>query len=67
MRINSTKQYKAEQKKKALGMLKALSERIKNNELEVETHGWWPGTAGTYTFKVVARDSEVSKLFTPFS
>ena len=65
--INSTKAYKAEQKKKALGMLKALTERIKRNELEVETNGWWPGTAGSFTFKVVAKESEDSKLSTPFS
>lgn len=58
MRTTTRENYAREQKQKALGMLQALQERIQNGELIVDTFGFWQGMAGTWTFKVSAKESD---------
>ena len=52
--------YDASQKKAALNLLKSFTDKIKNGEVEVETSGWWQGTPGQYTLRVVVKESENS-------
>jgi hypothetical protein len=49
-----------EQKRKALSMLKEVEDRIKKGEWLVDTFGWWQGTPGVYTFKISAKEKQVS-------
>lgn len=46
-------------KKKALGLLKEAENRIRKGEWIVETSGWWQGTPGTYTIRVVVKEKDV--------
>ena len=55
--------WKKQQKKKALGMLKALQEKIRNDELVVESYGYWEATRGKWNFRVIAKESEDSQDF----
>ena len=53
--------YQAAQKKKAIGMLKALIDRIQRGELIVTQYGFWPTNLdGKVIFRIdtVSRDSE---------
>lgn len=52
------KTYDKKKKAEALGLLKSFADRIKNDEFEVETAGYWPGVGGTYTLRVSVKISE---------
>jgi hypothetical protein len=52
--------YNADQKKSALALIKNFADKIKKGELEVESSGWWQGTPGQYTLRVVVKESENS-------
>lgn len=53
-----SQRYADQQKKKTLGMLRALAEKIEKGELVVETHGFWQAVQGRWNFRVVALESE---------
>lgn len=52
------KRYDAKQKKDAINMLKEVQKKIQDGEVIVDTFGGWQGTPGTWTFKVVVKESE---------
>lgn len=54
------KRYNTQQKKKAVGLLKQFSDKIKNGEVEVETCDWWEALPGKYNLKLVVKESENS-------
>lgn len=53
-----TKQYNAKIKKEAIQTMQELVKRIKDGTLKVEDIGSWPGVGGTYTFRIIVKDSE---------
>jgi hypothetical protein len=53
-----TKRYNAKIKKEALQAMQELIKRIQNGTLKVENVGAWPGAGGTYTFRLIVKDSE---------
>jgi preprotein translocase subunit YajC len=57
------KRYNKKQKDEALMLMKELSDRIKKGEMVVTNSGMWVGTAGEVTIRVVAKESDKSKLF----
>ena len=57
----SKAKWSESQKKKALGMLKALTEKIKNGELVVDDYGFWEATRGRWNFRVIAVESDKSE------
>lgn len=71
MEMSFSKLWKAKQKKKVLGMLKALIQKIENDELSVTSHGFWLSHLDNKVFfkiETVSRDSNrVSGDFRKFS
>lgn len=57
------KRYEKKVKDEALLLLKELSDRIKKDELVVESSGMWTGTPGKATIRVTVKESDKSKLF----
>lgn len=48
-----TRKWKEAQKKKVIGMLKALIKKIENGEFVVTSFGWWPtNVSGKVIFRV---------------
>lgn len=66
-----TQKHNDKQKKKAVGMLKALIRRIESGEFIVESSGWWLSRlahGATFKVNVVIRDEgKTSKDFSEFS
>ena len=56
----STKQQIEEEKvkKQAIKIMKELIRRIERGDLLVESNGFWQGVPGSYTFRVIVKDSE---------
>jgi hypothetical protein len=63
--------YQRQRKKRAIGMLEKLAERIENGQLVVEDFGFWPSRFDNrITFRVIVisrDDEEESKEFVQFS
>ena len=59
--LRARKRHADVQKKKVLGMLKQLAQRIEKGEMIVESHGFWTSNMDSHIlFRIVtvARDSE---------
>lgn len=69
--MNITKKFEQSQKKKAIGMLKALIKKIENGEFSLVNHGFWiSGLDDKIQFhvSVFSRDSkEDSRNFNQYS
>jgi hypothetical protein len=64
---HTKKTYAEVQKRKALSLLKAFQEKIKNGELVVDDCGAWQGGPGKLNLKLSATIDEDSPLQFPFS
>ena len=65
--IRARKRYADQQKKKALGMLKQLAQRIERGELIVESHGFWTSNVDNHVmFRVITVARDVDKELEDF-
>lgn len=60
------KRYDAKKKKDALTLLSSLKQKILEGEMEIKTFGYWQGVEGTWTFKIVTKETENLRLSSQF-